>query len=73
MLPEKGDLKLPEPLWYNEMKTPSEDYLLAEFRQERMAVDASSAPADHALMDSNEMKPGANAGTVTGIPNRARR
>ena len=63
VIPDKVRLDMPAEAWYNDMRTPAAEILLAECRKQRDGLPGTSSPdADHALLESAE---GANTGTLS--------
>ena len=55
---------MPPAQWYEQMRTPPAEFLLAEFRQQQEAVlEEQTSPQDNALLDSNEAKAAGNNGS----------
>lgn len=55
VIPDKVRLDMPAAAWYNDMRTPAAEILLAECRRQRDGpAEATSPDADHALLESLE-------------------
>ncbi len=69
LLPDKGTLELPPAQWFEHMRTPPAEMLLAEFRQQQgEAVEPRPEEPAHILTDSNELKPASNMGRAQSAP-----
>lgn len=63
MIPDKVRLDMPAVAWYDDMRTPAADILLAECRKQRDGLPGTPN-TDPALLESAE---GANTGTFSSI------
>jgi hypothetical protein len=65
VIPEKVRLEMPAVAWYDDMRTPAAEILLAECRKQRDGLSGTQPPdADHALLESVE---GANKGAFRNL------
>ena len=63
VIPDKVRLDMPADAWYDNMRTPAAEILLAECRKQRDGLPGTCSPdVDHALLESAE---GANTGTLS--------